>query len=101
LTEVDFAYDSANGTYTATYDASSDGTYTATLHTAVDAAGNDGATGQSDTVEVDTEGTSGGDGSGGVAEIGGFEVTTLLGALLPLALLLFLLAVYRRRRDEE
>jgi hypothetical protein len=71
------------------------------LHTAVDAAGNDGADNQTDTVEVDTVGADDGDESGGVAEIGGFDVTTLLGALLPLALLLFLLAVYRRRRDEE
>ncbi|MFW6018532.1 MAG: Ig-like domain-containing protein [Halapricum sp.] len=101
LAADDFAYDSANGTYTATYDGSSDGNYTATLHAAADVAGNDGALGQTDTVEVDTADTSDGDGGGDVAEIGGSDVTTLLGGLLPLALLLFLLAVYRRYRDEE
>ncbi|QSG06144.1 PKD domain-containing protein [Halapricum desulfuricans] len=102
VTLTDFRTESVNGTYTyaATYDGSSDGTYTATLHTAADAVGNDGALGQNDTVEVDTAGDDGGDG-GDVAEIGGFEVTTLLGVFLPLALLLFLLAMYRRRNDEE
>ncbi len=40
--------------YTATYSGGDDGSYTATLDAANDAAGNDGATGQSDTVTVDT-----------------------------------------------
>jgi PGF-CTERM protein len=52
LTEADFV--ESGGTYTATYDGNSDGDYTATLDTAEDAAGNDGATGQSDTTTVDT-----------------------------------------------
>jgi hypothetical protein len=41
-------------TYTATYAASTDGTYTITLDTAEDAAGNNGAASQSDSVTVDT-----------------------------------------------
>ncbi|PSP47641.1 hypothetical protein BRC75_09220, partial [Halobacteriales archaeon QH_7_69_31] len=52
LTEADFA--ESGGTYTATYDGNSEGNYTATLDTAEDAAGNDGAAGQSDTTTVDT-----------------------------------------------
>jgi PGF-CTERM protein len=52
LTEADFV--ESGGTYTATYDGNSDGDYTATLETAEDAAGNDGAAGQSDTTTVDT-----------------------------------------------
>ncbi|PSP68475.1 hypothetical protein BRC85_01065 [Halobacteriales archaeon QS_1_69_70] len=52
LTEGDFV--ESGGTYTATYDGNSDGDYTATLETAEDAAGNDGAAGQSDTTTVDT-----------------------------------------------
>ncbi|ODR82270.1 peptidase M26, partial [Haladaptatus sp. W1] len=40
--------------YTATYSSGDDGSYTATLNAARDAAGNDGATGQSDGVTVDT-----------------------------------------------
>ncbi len=43
-------------TYTATYTGGTDGIYTATLDAAVDAAGNDGAGGESDSVTVDTEG---------------------------------------------
>ncbi|MEF8843817.1 MAG: putative Ig domain-containing protein, partial [Haloarculaceae archaeon] len=54
LTEEDFTYDTDNGTYTATYEGSSDGTYNATVETAEDGAGNGGATGQSDEVTVDT-----------------------------------------------
>jgi len=54
LTEDDFTYDATNRTYTAVYNGSSDGTYNATLETAEDSAGNDGATGQSDEVTVDT-----------------------------------------------
>ena len=48
--------DNGNDTYTyeATYDGSSDGRYTATLDTAEDADGNDGASGDSDSVTVDT-----------------------------------------------
>lgn len=41
-------------TYEAQYTGSSDGTYTATLDTANDSAGNDGADGESDSVTVDT-----------------------------------------------
>jgi hypothetical protein len=52
LTEADFTENS--GTYTATYAGSVDGDYTATLNQAVDAAGNDGASGQSATVTVTT-----------------------------------------------
>ena len=45
--------DATNGyTYTATLSDSSDGTFSATLDTAEDAAGNDGASGESDTVTV-------------------------------------------------
>ena len=54
LNESDFTYDAANGTYTATYEGSSDGTYNATVETAEDGAGNDGATSQSDKVDIDT-----------------------------------------------
>jgi len=54
LNENDFTYDAANGTYTATYEGSSDGTYNATVETAEDGAGNDAATGQSDKVDIDT-----------------------------------------------
>jgi PGF-pre-PGF domain-containing protein len=50
LTEADFT--ESSDTYTATFDAA-DGDYTATLTTAEDAAGNDGAAGQ-DSVTVDT-----------------------------------------------
>lgn len=55
LTESDFS-ESGSGPYTyeATYSGSSDGTYTATLDTATDGAGNDGASGESDSVTVDT-----------------------------------------------
>lgn len=52
LTEEDFT--ESAGTYAATYNGSSDGTYTATLNVAEDAAGNDGAGGESDSVTVDT-----------------------------------------------
>lgn len=53
LTDADYT-ESGSGpyTYTATYNASSDGEYTFTLNTAEDAAGNDGASGQSTTVTV-------------------------------------------------
>jgi|GEM_PF-2802922 len=53
LTEADFS-GSGSGTYSATYTAATDGNYTATLTTAGDAAGNDGATGQNDSVIIDT-----------------------------------------------
>jgi hypothetical protein len=46
--------DDGSYTYTATYTAETDGEYTVTLDTAADALGNDGASGQSDTVTVDT-----------------------------------------------
>ncbi|MFC6989769.1 hypothetical protein ACFQJD_15555 [Haloplanus sp. GCM10025708] len=54
LTEADFTNTSSNGgyEYTATYAGSTEGTYTATLNTATDADGNDGASGQSDDVYV-------------------------------------------------
>jgi len=53
LTESDYT-ESGSGpyTYTATYDATTDGDYTLTLVTAEDAAGNDGAASQSATVTV-------------------------------------------------
>jgi len=53
LTEADFT-ESGSGpyTYTATYTAGTDGGYTFTLNTAEDAAGNNGASGQSDTITV-------------------------------------------------
>jgi hypothetical protein len=56
LTRADFTETSSGSgyTYEATYSGSTDGDYTATLDTAEDADGNDGATGQSDTVSVDT-----------------------------------------------
>ncbi|WP_136689387.1 GLUG motif-containing protein [Halorhabdus amylolytica] len=70
LTTSDFTEtDNGEGTYTyeATYAGSSDGNYAATLETAEDTVGNDGASGQSDTVEVDTsdDGDDGGDGDDG------------------------------------
>ncbi|WP_262180415.1 Ig-like domain-containing protein [Haloarcula laminariae] len=52
------AVDGDTYTYTATYGASSDGDYTTALTAAVDAAGNDGAGGQTDTVTVDTASAS-------------------------------------------
>ncbi|QOS12718.1 putative secreted glycoprotein [Haloferax gibbonsii] len=54
LTTGDFVETSPNGTYTyeATYEASSDGEYTATLEQAADSSGNDGATDTSVTVSV-------------------------------------------------
>jgi hypothetical protein len=57
LTGGDFSEaDNGDGTYTyeATYSGSSDGDYTATLETAADDAGNDGASGQSATASVVT-----------------------------------------------
>jgi len=55
LTEGDFTANS--GTYTATYTTSGTGTYTATLTTATDAAGNDGAGGETETIGVGTSAT--------------------------------------------
>jgi PKD repeat protein len=52
LTEDGFTEDA--GTYTATYDGSSDGGYTAILEAAEDALGNDGADGATDSVTIDT-----------------------------------------------
>ena len=52
LTKSDFT--KSGNTYTATYAGSSNGDYTATLTKAEDANGNDGASGQSDTVTVST-----------------------------------------------
>lgn len=68
LTRGDFS-ESGSGpyTYTATYDGSTDGTYTATLNTALDSGGNDGASGQTGSVDVSTGGGSddtGGSGGG-------------------------------------
>jgi hypothetical protein len=56
LTKGDFSETVSSGTYTytATYAGSSDGDYTATLNTAEDSNGNNGASGQSQTVPVDT-----------------------------------------------
>ena len=52
LREGDFSVD--GDTYTATPTVGSDGSYSATLRTVADAAGNDGASGQSSSVGVDT-----------------------------------------------
>lgn len=57
LTEADFEEtDNGDGTYSydGTYTCETDGEYTTTLNTAADGDGNDGASGQSGTVEVDT-----------------------------------------------
>jgi len=57
LTASDFAEtDNGDGTYSyaATYAGGSEGTYTATLDTAADAAGNDGASGESASASIDT-----------------------------------------------
>jgi len=87
LSTGDFT-ETANGdgtyNYTATYAGSSDGTYTATLNTAADAAGNDGAGGQTDSVTVDTTAptvsgvTLDGDGNGNLAL--SFETDEALGS---------------------
>jgi len=52
LTEANFT--NTSGTYTATYAGSSNGTYTAVLETAADANGDDGASGQTNSVTVGT-----------------------------------------------
>ena len=54
LTTPDFAETNSSGTYTyeATYEAGSDGDYTATLEKAVDSSGNDGATESSVTLSI-------------------------------------------------
>ncbi|MFB6283850.1 MAG: PQQ-binding-like beta-propeller repeat protein [Halobacteria archaeon] len=49
-------FNSTSGTVKGTYSGSSDGTYNATLMDANDSAGNNGSTGQSDTVDVSTGG---------------------------------------------
>jgi PKD repeat protein len=56
LTTANFTETSSGGTYTytATYDGSTDGTYTAELETAADDAGNNGAFSQTESVTVDT-----------------------------------------------
>lgn len=56
LTRSEFSETVSSGTYTyeATYSGSSDGVYDATLNSATDSAGNDGSTGQSDSVTVDS-----------------------------------------------
>nr|WP_280140973.1 PKD domain-containing protein [Haloferax larsenii] len=55
LTESDFTETSSGPyTYTATYEGSSDGTYTATVDTAANTKAEDGANGESDSVLVDT-----------------------------------------------
>jgi hypothetical protein len=51
LVESEFTENS--GTYTAVYQGTSSGDYTATLETATDPAGNDGASGRSDTVTIE------------------------------------------------
>jgi len=55
LTRSDFT-ESGSYTYTGTYSGSSDGTYTATLNTARDTLGNDGAGGETAETVVDTQG---------------------------------------------
>lgn len=68
LTEGDFSVSSASGTYTytGTYDPGASGSYTATLETAADDAGNDGGDGQSASQTISSgSGGSGGGGGGG------------------------------------
>jgi len=86
LTSGDFTATASDGTYTyeAIHAGNSDGTYTATLETATDDAGNDGASSQSGSVEVDTAddgGSGGGPGAGDMSapSISGFEVTSQSG----------------------
>jgi hypothetical protein len=57
LTATDFSESVSGGSYTyeATYEASSDGDYTATLDEAADESGNDGAGGQSVTLTVESQ----------------------------------------------
>ncbi len=52
LTRTDFT--KTGTTYSATYNGSTDGNYTATLVVAADGAGNDGASGETDAVSIDT-----------------------------------------------
>jgi PGF-CTERM protein len=54
-TVTEDAFSETNGTYTATYDATAIGTYTVSLETATDAAGNDGATDQQVSVELTSD----------------------------------------------
>ncbi|ACV12247.1 GLUG domain protein [Halorhabdus utahensis DSM 12940] len=86
LTSGDFTATASDGTYTyeAIHAGNSDGTYIATLETATDDAGNDGASNQSGSVEVDTAddgGSGGGPGAGDMSapSISGFEVTNQSG----------------------
>jgi len=60
LNQSDFTETDNGGSYTyeATYSGSSDGTYDVSLDTAEDAIGNDGASGESDSVDVSTGGGS-------------------------------------------
>ena len=69
LTEAEFA--TGGNTYTATYEGSSNGTYTAVLRTAADADGDDGASGQTNSVTV-------GSSDGGAAEpnVSSFSATS-------------------------
>lgn len=77
LTRGDFAETEDNGTfaYETTHTVGSGGDYTATLVTAADAAGNDGATGQNDSVtgvpDADTDDDGGDSGGGGSSSSGG------------------------------
>lgn len=66
LTEGDFSETDNGGSYTyqATYAGSSDGTYDVSLDTAKDAIGNDGASSESDSVDISTGGGGGGGGGG-------------------------------------
>lgn len=77
LSKSEFSESDNGGSYSyeATYSGSSDGTYTATLDTAEDAAGNDGASGESDSVGVSTGG--GGDDSSDDDSGGSDDSTTV------------------------
>ncbi len=74
LTRGDFTETNNGGSYTydATYGGSSDGDYTATLDAVSDTADNNGTSGHSDSVTVDTSSPSSGGGGGG----GGSSPTT-------------------------
>jgi PGF-CTERM protein len=75
LTDADFTEtDNSDGTYTyeATYSGSADGDYTVTLEATEDAAGNDGASGQSESVVIDTTNPSTGGGHSSIST--GFSI---------------------------
>lgn len=77
LTEGDFETSSDGGTttYTATYDPGATGDYTGSLEVATDAAGNDGASGQTDSVTV-ADSSSGGSTDDSTSGSAGSSTTT-------------------------